>query len=940
MRTTYRRTTWIGLAALVQLAGCPVQEPVEFVAGGTGERTRLGNVASVRVLSPVTNLSIRGGTPVEVNWIGVATTNFATFDVIFDVDQDPDNDNEIFAERNLALTESRALLDTTDLEAGTFFVGVILRERNEIAAFAYAPGRLIVNQAAQFFFTAPRDNLAFDRTIDITPRFDVAWQLRDPDSTVTVEIFLDPDETPNGNEFSLRRSDSQTGDSFSFNLPTASFPAGVYRILAIVSDGIDQTAFYAPATIRLRARLAGVVDLRDLDRPDSAISGAVFEGFNPRDNAGSFVASCRDLDGDGFGDFIMLAQFGKPLYEFNLQRSGIGEAYLVYGRPQRFTGNISVNSIGRLVRGDVFTGVPEPLFPIRPSRGITSFAALTDWDLDGVREFAFGLPFTDSLPEGILDSFGYFRTGAVVIAAGNVLRPDFGFPGGQVIRLGEIGSLPHTALVPDPQCLEGLWGPKSPAGLPPGGGATFFLRHLADVPGPVGAADRLGCRLSSNDFGDQFGETISAYDFDGIIISAPNRDPGVATIAGVGGGLSIPGAGVISVYFNQTFVPFYPWLSTNAPPANMALGYGGVPGDPAGADLLPHHGPYYYIVDEFRFGLGFAPEDSPGYTVDPDDAETPCESSFNGGAPNFATTLRIWSDVPAGGLGGAKGLADFNADGFQDILIGHPLAKDGAGACFIMLGRLAGLIVGTEFQIEELGLPLSAADPSQERIFDGVRVVGAPGTQLGSAQDAAGDFNGDGVSDAIIGSPLLNNRQGGAAIFFGSREVINLTQEEIPLEALPARGLGVIFVGQGEGDLAGASVAGAGDIDGDGLDDVLIAAPNKSVRLDTDQDGQLEIDRTDCGVVYLIYGSPRLQGTLSLADIGTEKLPGAMFVGRNSGDELGAGVGLQGDRALGIATAGDVDGDGRRDLLLSSVRATPRDRVEAGEVYLIYGLGE
>jgi hypothetical protein len=226
------------------------------------------------------------------------------------------------------------------------------------------------------------------------------------------------------------------------------------------------------------------------------------------------------------------------------------------------------------------------------------------------------------------------------------------------------------------------------------------------------------------------------------------------------------------------------------------------------------------------------------------------------------------------------------------------------------------------------------------RVFDGLRVVGSPGTRLGQSQARAGDFNSDGVSDVIIGSPLVNQHRGGAAVFFGSRDVINLTEEEIPFDEIPERNLGVIFIGEDEGDLAGARVMGVSDIDGDGNDDILIAAPDRSIRLDTDLDGEIEIDRLHCGVVYLIYGSPNLRGTLSLSLVGTEQLPGAVLIGRNSGDALGAGLGEQGDRSSAISRAGDVDGDGRMDLLLGSVRAAPRDRTAAGEVYLLYGTGD
>ena len=369
--------------------------------GGTGDQNRLASEPSVRVLSPVTDLAITGGTPVEVNWTAIATTNFASVDLIFDLDQDPNSDNEIYAERNVALTETTAVLDTTTLEANTYFVGVVLRERNEISTFAYAAGRLIVNQRTQFFFSSPRENFVFDRTEQVAPQFDVSWELYDPDSTVAVQIFLDPDDTPNGNEFLLRESDEQLRDSFVFSLPTAMFESGEYRFLAVVSDGTTTAEFYSPGSIRLRSRLAGVIDLRNLNIGESGVSGAVFEGFNPRDNAGSFLSATRDLDRDGFGDFLIVSQFGKPQFDVNLERTGVGEAYLIYGRANRFSGALNLNSTGTLFRGEVFAGPPQQADPLRPSRGISSFTVLSDWDNDGLRELAFGVPFADSLVVGV-----------------------------------------------------------------------------------------------------------------------------------------------------------------------------------------------------------------------------------------------------------------------------------------------------------------------------------------------------------------------------------------------------------------------------------------------------------------------------------------------------------------------------------------------------------
>ncbi len=951
------RTLTLGIVPLTALAmaGCPggALPPQEFISGGVGDVVNLAPVASVQVLAPVSNLAITGGTPVEVNWRATARSTIAVIDVFIDTDTTPDNGNEIIAEDNLPLTENSALVDTSLLEAGTYFIGVRMEEVGEIVAFDYAGGAVTINQRPQLFFTSPRDNFVLDRSPLQNPRFDVAWTVNDPDSVVSVDIALDPDDTPNGNEILLRESNSQTGDSFTFNLPTANFEPGTYRFVAIVSDGVDTFAFYSPGSIRLRARLASYIDLRDMHLPEAGIQGVVFEGFNPRDNAGSLVESATDLDQDGFGDILIAAQFAKPQFQFNFERTGVGEAYLIYGRADRFSGLINLNSTGRLFRGDVFAGVPEVPDPIRPSRGITSFAVLSDWDGDTFRELAFGQPFVDSLAadslgsgsqaEGCapLDASGYFRSGAVVVASSSSLRPDLGFPGQTIANLAEYGTLDHGPDMIPPQCPEGLYGPKAATS---GTAWNLFYRHYVCPIGSPGGI-RLGCRLSTNEFGDQFGETVDAYDFDSIIMSGPNRDPGIATFRNNALNNSIEAAGVISIYYvNRTSQfsgtgsgGFIPWSTDASPPESDAFNYPGVQ-DNDSNPLLPHQGPYHYIVDDFRLFDGLP--GSPGYLVDPDDS-MPCGLTSERNTPHPERTLRLWGGFPGARISNATAIEDFNADGLLDILVGSPLSNDGAGSTFIVLGRHRDLVMAGEMGVEELGLPLNAPDQPSDRIFDGIRVLGGPTDRLGQSQDGAGDFNNDGVADIIIGSPLVNERRGGAAILFGSRDILNLTESEIPFDEIPARGLGVILVGETEGDLAGARVAGVGDIDGDGNDDVLIAAPNRSVRLDLDLDGVLEVDRTECGVVYLVYGSPNLRGTINLSQIATGELPGAVFIGRNSGDFLGAGLGEQGDRSFGIGRAGDVDGDGRGDLLLGAVNATPRGgRVRAGEAYLLYGQGD
>ena len=149
------------------------------------------------------------------------------------------------------------------------------------------------------------------------------------------------------------------------------------------------------------------------------------------------------------------------------------------------------------------------------------------------------------------------------------------------------------------------------------------------------------------------------------------------------------------------------------------------------------------------------------------------------------------------------------------------------------------------------------------------------------------------------------------------------------------------------GDLTGANVAAAGDVDGDGFGDILIAAPNAV------DPAQAPGNRDPGpGVVYLIYGSPDLVGgdTVDLSRVGTVDVKGIVFVGRNVGDLLGGGSktvsgtdpngGSTTSFSRGVTALGDIDGDRRGDFAISAMLADPFGKTDAGEVYIFYGRGD
>ncbi|RME84986.1 MAG: hypothetical protein D6775_04050, partial [Caldilineae bacterium] len=243
---------------------------------------------------------------------------------------------------------------------------------------------------------------------------------------------------------------------------------------------------------------------------------------------------------------------------------------------------------------------------------------------------------------------------------------------------------------------------------------------------------------------------------------------------------------------------------------------------------------------------------------------------FFGRTAPFSGTLMLnqadvllTGELPAGGFGFAPdmaGVGDLNGDGLGDLVLGDPSAGAGAGLAYVLLGRRRW--------------------PATLNLADADWRLSQPGSLgFGGSVAPAGDFNGDGLADFLVGAASSGATGDGLAwLYLGRERGVGTPQATL----LPPVG----------SSAAPPRLAGLGDTNGDGLSDILFAGAGSPVAL--------------------VYGRTEVSATLNL-----QTAAAALF------DAVGS--------QQTVAPVGDVNRDGLQDLLIGDPDASPP------RVFLLYG---
>ena len=280
-------------------------------------------------------------------------------------------------------------------------------------------------------------------------------------------------------------------------------------------------------------------------------------------------------------------------------------------------------------------------------------------------------------------------------------------------------------------------------------------------------------------------------------------------------------------------------------------------------------------------------------------------SSINLSTLNGTTGFRLdgttadqrvgWSVASAG---------DVNGDGYADVVVGAPQGDpngvDSAGCAYVVFGKSSGW---------SSTINLSTMSGSKGFRIDGV----SENDQVGWSVASAGDVNGDGYADIFLGARIAdtNGTESGASyVVFGKASGF---VSKFNLSTINGSN-GFRLDGSSANDLSGASVASAGDVNGDDIGDIIIGAPY------ADPNG------SKSGSAFVVFG--KTGAWASTANLST-------LQGSSTGFRLD-GEAVEDNLGWSVASAGEVNGDGFADIIIGAFYADPNGS-NSGTSYVVYG---
>ena len=583
-------------------------------------------------------------------------------------------------------------------------------------------------------------------------------------------------------------------------------------------------------------------------------NGFAIEGYTSSGSAGS-VSGAGDINGDGIDDLIIGSTTGDFI---------VGLRFVVFGSTEQFSASINLNELnGR--NGFVLNGINDVIYA---SGGPVSDAG--DVNGDGIDDIIIGAPFASAE--------GGFSTGISYVVFGNT---DFGSNSPPVAADDSSEILKDTAVT-----LDVLFNDTDANGDP------ILLEGFSNgANGTVGRDDR-GTPDDPSD--DQLIYTPDAgflgNDSFTYTISDDNGGTATATV-----NLRVTGSPASINLFDLNGRNGFVINGINAGDysGRSVSSAGDINGDGIddliiGADGVDIDGSAVAGSSTVVFGRsGEFPESFSLSEID--------------GSNGFTINGINAYDFSGRSVSGA---GDINGDGFDDLIIGSPDFEliASPSSSYVLFGS------GGEFPAS---LSLSELDGSNGFVLNGVNT----GDYAGASVSHAGDINGDGIDDLIIGAvgadPNNLDNAGSTYVLFGSDGEFPAS---LSLSELDGSN-GFVLNGIAAGDRSGESVSSAGDVNGDGIDDLIIGAPIASTGY--------------TGASYVLFGSvEQFPASLSLSELDGSN--GFAVNGFNEFDSFGRSV----------SSAGDINGDGFDDLIIGADSADPNGTFFAGASYVVFGSSE